>query len=290
MTTPPPRLTDWLRRNPAELSRGPIALILCEDRVLIPETLHHHAGLGFRHILALSPEPLDIPQDLASRVICLIWDARAPGSHAAAVNAVNDAAPAGTWIYYGFNAEFLFYPFCETRSVGELLTFHAEERRDAMLACTVDLYNPDAAQTGAAVDPDAAQFDGYGYFSLGRRAAGGGFEERQIDIFGGPRWRHEDHIPPASRPLNRPALFRSAPGLRLSADHRFDRAEYNTLSCPWHHNLTAAVASFRLAKGLMANPGTREVARHLTGPASVDFQWHSQQLLDLGLIESGQWF
>ncbi|MDO5631315.1 MAG: hypothetical protein Q4G22_05685 [Paracoccus sp. (in: a-proteobacteria)] len=285
-----PHLTDWLGRNPAVLRRGPLALILCEDRVLVVETLRHHLDLGFRHVLALSPETPDIPDDMATRVTCLTWDARAPGSHAGAVNAVNDAVPAGTWLYYGFNAEFLFYPFCESRSVVELLTFHAEERRNAMLICTVDLYNPDAAQTGAAVNPERAQFDGRGYFSLVRPLPDGSYDDSHIDIFGGPRWRHEEHIPPASRPLNRPALFRSAPGLRLRADHRFNLPDYNTLSCPWHHNLTGAVASFRLAKGLMANPNTREVARNLAGPASIDFQWTSRQLLDLGLMEPGQWF
>ena len=50
--------------------------------------------------------------------------------------AVIRAVPTGTWLYYGFNAEFLFYPFCETRSVGEMLAFHTEERRAAMLSCS----------------------------------------------------------------------------------------------------------------------------------------------------------
>jgi len=38
---------------------------------------------------------------------------------------VNDLA-VGQWAYYCFNAEYLFYPFCETRSVKELVTFNAE--------------------------------------------------------------------------------------------------------------------------------------------------------------------
>mgnify|MGYP003649918718 CR=1 FL=1 len=56
-----------------------------------------------------------------------------------AVNAVIEAAP-GQWLYVCYNAEYLFYPFCETRTVGEMLAFHTEERRDAMLTYVVDLY------------------------------------------------------------------------------------------------------------------------------------------------------
>lgn len=279
-----PRLAEWLASGPAALKAGPLALILCEDRALIPETLRHHAGLGFRHLLILSEEAIDIPADVNATGIA--FDSRAAGAHAAAVNAVNDAVPAGTWLYYGFNAEFLFYPFCESRSVGELLAFHTEERRAAMMAVTVDLYQPD----GAPISPAGARMDAQGYFSLGRRAADGSYADNRIDIFGGPRWRLEEHIPEASRPLNRTALFRSARGLRLDAAHRFNLPDYDTLSCPWHHNLTAAIASFRLTKALTANPKSREAAGRLNGPASVDFHWTSQQLLDLGFIEPGQWF
>ena len=42
------------------------------------------------------------------------------------------ASVPGLWLFYCFNAEYLFFPFCETRSVGELLTFHTEERRDEL--------------------------------------------------------------------------------------------------------------------------------------------------------------
>ena len=45
-----------------------------------------------------------------------------------AINRIVKAAPS-VWMYYCYNAEYLFYPFCETRSVGELLAFHTEERR-----------------------------------------------------------------------------------------------------------------------------------------------------------------
>jgi hypothetical protein len=50
-----------------------------------------------------------------------------------AANSVISAPPPGLCTYYCFNAEYLFHPFCETRTVGEMLSFHTEERRHSML-------------------------------------------------------------------------------------------------------------------------------------------------------------
>lgn len=286
-------LADYLAGKPATLKRGPIAVILCEDEAAIPETLRHHLARGFRLIMALSAEPLALPADLAdnARLVNLIHDTRRPAAHVEAVNALIDAVPAGTWLYYGFNAEFLFHPFCETRTVGELLAFHTEERRNAMLGYVVDLYAPDLQDCPDAIDLDHAQFDRAGYFALGRPTPdGSGFEDRQLNFHGGLRWRFEEHIPADRRRIDRIALFQAAEGLRVAADHRFNVAEYNTYSCPWHNNLTCAVASFRVAKALRRNPASRSAVGSFMWRNSTPFAWNGQQLMDLGLMEPGQWF
>ena len=79
-------------------------------------------------------------------------------------------------------------------------------------------------------------------------------------------------------------------GLALRPDHTFSDEEYNTYSCPWHHNLTAAIASFRVAKALVRNPGSRDVIASFAWRGSHPFRWNSQQLMELGLMEPGQWF
>ena len=94
----------------------------------------------------------------------------------------------------------------------------------------------------------------------------------------------------AERRIDRIALFQTRPGLKLLPDHRFNIEEYNTYSCPWHHNLTAAICSFRTAKALRTNPGSRHAIPTFRWPKSVKFDWTSQQLMDLGLMEPGQWF
>jgi len=80
------------------------------------------------------------------------------------------------------------------------------------------------------------------------------------------------------------------PGLRLRADHRFSDEEYNTYACPWHNNLTAAIASFRTAKALKRNPGSTFDIHTFRWHNSTPFEWTSTQLLDMGLMEPGQWF
>ncbi|UXU73942.1 glycosyltransferase family 2 protein [Paracoccus sp. SMMA_5] len=284
-------LAQYLRHGvPAA---GPIAILLIEDDAAVAQTLAHHLRIGFRHILALSPEPLPaevIPPAAEGRIVNLHHDSRQPLAHVAAVNAVIQAAAPRTWLYYGYNAEFLFYPFAESRSVGEMLAFHAEERRQAMLSYVIDLYAPDLQRWPDAVSLDQAMFDRLGYYALARCDRDGRQLERQLDFHGGLRWRFEEHIPADRRRIDRIALFQARPDLRLLPDHRFNIAEYNTYACPWHHNLTAAIASFRVAKALARNPGSRWQISGFRWRNSTPFQWNSQQLMDLGLMEPGQWF
>ncbi|MFT6073843.1 MAG: hypothetical protein ACJAZ1_000754 [Yoonia sp.] len=44
-----------------------------------------------------------------------------------------------------------------------------------------------------------------------------------------------------------------SPGLKCRRHRSFNIAKYNIFSCPWHNNLTAAVASFHTAKALRHN-------------------------------------
>ncbi|MFN6953031.1 MAG: hypothetical protein ACK4NE_10630, partial [Albidovulum sp.] len=152
-------------------------------------------------------------------------------------------------------------------------------------------YAPDLGRHPDAVSLQEAMLDRTGYYALARPdPATGHPKERQLDIFGGLRWRFEEHVPPDRRRIDRIALFRAARGLTLRDDHTFTLEEYNTYACPWHHNLTAAIASFRTAKALKSNPDSAAAIRTFTWAGSVPFAWTSQQLMDLGLMEPGQWF
>lgn len=283
-------LEDFVKRGGAALTKGPVALIFCEDTHEIDSTLRHHLDCGFRSVVALMPAAFDLAADVAERAERVDYDVLSTQAVTQAVNTVIAAAP-GIWMYYCYNAEYLFFPFCEHRGVNEMLIFHTEERRDAMLTYVIDLYAGDLWQTPNAVSLEHAFMDKTGYYALARKDPKTGHpKERQLDFFGGLRWRFEEHIPAASRKIDRIALFKSKPGLTLRPDHTFSDEEYNTYACPWHHSLTAAICSFRTAKALKRNPGSTYDIDSYRWHNSVPFQWHSGQLMDLGLMEPGQWF
>ncbi|MFC2969286.1 hypothetical protein [Acidimangrovimonas pyrenivorans] len=282
-------LSDFLARGRDALAAGPVAMIFAEDRVEVSSTVRHHLDAGFRSVLVFTAPGVDFALHLSDGVYRIRYDLHREGAVPAAVNRIIAAAP-GLWMYYCYNAEYLFHPFCETRNIREMLAFHAEERRDAVLTYVIDLYAGDLSRHPDAVDLDAALLDRTGYYALARADARGQPKERQLDFFGGLRWRFEEHIPKTRRKIDRIALFRAKPGLQLRDDHTFNDEEYNTYSCPWHHNITAAIVSFRTAKALKSNPGSTFDIPSFKWRNSVPFAWHSQQLMDLGLMEPGQWF
>ncbi|MBN9886756.1 hypothetical protein [Salipiger abyssi] len=284
-------LDAFLKEAKAALAPGPVAMVFCEDETEIDTTLRHHMQSGFKPVLAFMPPQFRMAPALRERVHRIDYDLTAEQAVPRAVSAVSEAGP-GLWMFYCYNAEYLFYPFCETRSISEMLAFHAEERRDSMLTYVVDLYAGDLDRHPQAVSLDEAYLDRSGYYALARNdpANHNHPKERQLDFFGGLRWRYEEHVPAARRKIDRISVFRAKPGLHLREDHTFDDEEYNTYACPWHHNLTAALVSFRTAKALKRNPGSTFDIQSFRWHNSAPFEWHSRQLLDLGLMEPGQWF
>ena len=281
-------LDTFLKDGKSVLAKGPVALIFAEDLVEVDTTLRHHLSLGFKAVILFAPDEVKLPEGLAAQITRVNYATRAANMLSEAVNKVIEAAP-GIWLYYCYNAEYLFYPFCETRTIGDMLTFHTEERRSAMLTYVVDLYASDLEEYPNAVSLEDAHLDKSGYYALGRDGESGP-KERQLNFYGGLRWRFEEHLTPVKRRIDRIALFKAKKGLRLSEAHLFNDEEYNTFACPWHHNLTASIASFRAAKALKANAGSTFDIHSFVWHNSTEFDWHSQQLLDLGLMEPGQWF
>ena len=284
-------LDHFLSKGKDALAKGPVALLFAEDLAEVDTTVRHNLICGFREVILFAKDEIPLPDDLEKNVRRVPFDIAKGGGFASAVNRVI-AAAGDIWLYYSFNAEYLFFPFSESRKVGEMLAFHTEERRDAMLTYVVDLYAGDLTDFPEAVSLETAYIDRTGYYALAREDAKNGYapKDRQLDVYGGLRWRFEEHVPFEKRRIDRISLFKAKPGLELLPNHTFNDEEYNTYACPWHHNLTAAVCSFRAAKALRANPGSRHDIHTFQWHSSIPFEWRSQQLLDLGLMEPGQWF
>lgn len=286
-----PSVAAYLAAGTPMRAKGPVALVFAEDQVEVDSTLSHALKAGFREVVLLSSDEIGVDPELLPRIHRVTCDVYAEGAVPDIVNAVADASP-GVWLYYGFNAEYLFHPFCETRNVRELVAFQMEERREVLLSYVIDLYAGDLNRFPQAVSLADALLDRSGYYALGRPdpANHNHPRERQLDFYGGLRWRFEEHVPPERRKIDRICLFRAVPGATLRNDFTFSIEEMNTYACPWHNNITTAVMSFRTAKALKTNPGSRWDIQDFRWRNSVPFEWHSQQLMDLGLMEPGQWF
>jgi len=199
-----PSFTALLSRQRSDLGKGPLAIVLAEDDVEVGSTIDHLLGAGFSDLVLLAPEGMEVSAAHEARIHIATHDVHAEGALVAAVNRAIAWLP-GTWLHYCYNAEYLFFPFCETRRIGELLAFHAEERREAMLTYVIDLYAGDLAANGNAVARGDAWLDRSGYYAIARMdpANDGQPKDRQLDFFGGLRWRFEEHIPPARRKIDR---------------------------------------------------------------------------------------
>ncbi len=279
---------------PSTFGKGPFAVLIVEDRVEFASSLDHLHSLGFKSIFIVAPDDITVPEGAISAKAAqhvIRHPSRRPGATEDVVNALIAKVP-GEWIHYCYNGEYFFFPFCEDRSVGELVTWVMEERREAVLTYVIDLYAGDLTAHPNAVDLDGALLDSSGYYADTRKGGEDGEEvmERQLNFFGGLRWRFEEHVAEPKRKIDRVGLFQAKPGLMLRGDHTLSDEEMNTYACPWHHSLSAAICSFRVAKALRTNPGSRHDIADFRWHKSTQFHWSSMQLMELGLMEPGQWF
>ena len=192
-------------------------------------------------------------------------------------------ALAGRWVLWLWNSEFLVFPFCETRRLNDLADFLGDERRLSIYGYTLDLY----AKTlpAPADDPTGVNlyFDRLGYYAFPRE---GDF----LQLRGGLGWRFEEYTPPTMQSIGRTIMLKPDAAISVTRDLTFGDTIYDTVNCPWHHNPTAAVMSLRRTRRIMAHPGFAGVADRLIWPGTTQFDWTSRQLLEIGMIEPGQWF
>lgn len=283
-----PSLDAFLKKQGGSLPKGPVALVFAEDEIGLGSTLRHHARIGFENILLLARDDVVLPTDCVDLCHHIVNDPFNQDSLTTVVNKAIAALP-GRWLYYCYNGEYLHFPFCENRSVSELITFITEERRNSAFTYVIDLYAADLDNNPYGYSLENAHLDSSGYYAL-TRWKDGGVMDRQLSIYGGLKWRFEEHLPWTKRRIDRVALFQAQSGLQLDEDQMFNVEEYNTYQCPWHHSVTIAICSFRTAKYLKSNPGSTFDVESFAWAKSEKFHWNSQQLMDLGLMEPGQWF
>lgn len=215
-----PSLDAFLKAQKATLPKGPIAIIFAEDDVGIGSTIRHHARIGFANIPLLARDDMVLPTDCQGICHQIANDPFNEIPLNEAVNKVNEAF-AGRWIYYCYNAEYLHFPFCEDRSIGELITFITEERRASAFTYVVDLYAADLDNNPYGYSLETAHLDSSGYYAL-TRWKDGDVMDRQLSIYRGLKWRFEEHLPWTKRRIDRVALFEARKGLEMDSEQLFN--------------------------------------------------------------------
>ncbi|MEM7176982.1 MAG: hypothetical protein AAF503_04695 [Pseudomonadota bacterium] len=263
----------------ARLPAGVLTVLFCEDEAHLGATLAHARAQAPAHILAIGRAAslageagvTAIAADLADRF-----------ARDRALNLLIDRFE-GRWLHWLNNGEFFFFPWSETRTLGDIAGFLQNERRRLLYAYTLDLYAPDLPDGGA--DPRAGRmwFDRDAYCGFPK-------QDHQLTVYGGLGWRFEELFAPHWLEIGRANLFRASRSARIGRDLIFDDPAYRTVSAPWHHSPTGAVMSLRRARHLISHPGFIALQDKLMWEGSVPFDWRSAQLLDLGMIEPGQWF
>lgn len=272
----------------SSLRTGAVAILVVEDAFCLEESLFHNAKLGFSTVILVSKSRPEISLSFDTD-ISILWSPITGTSREKILTKLNELLNQlqGRWVYQSYNAEFLYFPFCEMRKIEDLARFMEEERRGHVYSYTVDLYN--SQDDLSTFSRDDAHFDASGYYAM-NRFEDGEVLDRQIEVFGGLKWRYSEHVPWDRQRIDRVPFFKVTQGLELDAQMRPNIAELNTHSCPWHHNVTCAIASYRTAKSLRRNPGSAAAIGSFMWAQSTRFEWTSAQLMDHGMIEPGQWF
>ncbi len=269
-------------------TKGAVAFLFLEDRFWAQRTIDHLEQIGFGQILAFGRAP--VIADVSGE--CLATFEVADMRNATAVEILNKSMPrlANRWVYYGFNGEFLHFPFDTTRKIDDFCGFISEERRVSVMTSKIDLYPKNGCALDAATELKECRFDKMGYFSRNREDMLGLPLDNQIDLGGGFRWRMMDHLPQDSFWINRSQIFKPVAGLRLGADFRFNLDAYETAQSKWHNSPSATVTSIRAYRYLSEQLGEDRSLHDLEYPGSAPYAGTGQQFMDLGLMEPGQWF
>ena len=288
-------LDDFIAKGPRFSRRDVVALILAEDFFQLRETITHHLRQGFDHCIVISrsaPGDCGVAHDALTTVYHDIF------AENAVADVVNRCMPLfdGGWVMTCYNGEFLYFPFCETRTIADVTQFVAQDQRSSIPVVVVDAYPEHMPKAGYDLSGQGHTvsdpfIDSIGYHATPRWNMDQGCAyERQLDMFGGLKWRFADYVPYERRRIDRVALFQAKAGLVMADDFTFMDQDYNTYQGQYHNNLRAAFVSYRTVKSLSQNPASRSEITQLVWDHSVPWARSSQQLLDLGLIEAGQWF
>ncbi len=297
------------------LARSDIVLVSCQRNELarLPHFFDHYRRLGVRHFLFVDNDSDDGSREWLSRQPdCSVW--RTTASYRRAnfgmdwCNALLRRYGGGRWCVTVDPDEFLVYPRMETRSLRALCQFLDDEGRRSFHALMIDAYSDRAlSQTEYAIgdNPFAVCpfFDRDGY---SQRAGWG----RSTYIQGGPRMRaYYAELPEKAPALNKIPLIKwrwyyyyrsSMHDCRpLYLNNPQHRSEAPPTGCLFHFKFMSSLSA-KVAEEMRRQQhyaGSAEYKRYgsvddltlFRDGLSVRYE-SPRQLVDLGLMNEGEWF
>jgi hypothetical protein len=289
---------------------------LRNEAVRIPYFLEYHRKLGIDHFLFVDNGSTDgFAEMMRGEGDCSVWRTEASykqsnfGMHW--LNHLLSRFGSGKWCLTCDPDELLVYPHCESRKLQDLVDFLESEKRDHLFCLMLDMYG-DGPIENAVCRPGQAPLDVAPYFD------GLGFVQRtktfngDVHIQGGVRRRvFFTYTPQNSPALNKTPLIKwrsyysYLSSMHVAAPKRLNRPHekdcVNPTGCVLHFKFLStftgkaeeemqrqqhyadSVEYRRYQQWLKSGGGG------LKGDISVKYE-SSRQLIDLGLMNSGQWF
>ena len=146
----------------------PLFCCLRNELFRLPQFLDYYRGLGVQQFYFIDNDSTDGLQDyLAEQEDCAVWHTKA--SYKASnfgmdwCNYLLRRFGAGKWTLCVDPDEFLIYPNCETRSIGELTRYMDEAGQRSLFTTMIDCYS-DRPIEETALDRDTNPFDLCPYF------------------------------------------------------------------------------------------------------------------------------
>ena len=320
-----PLSQSWKRRkelrlvhdNTHRIGRGSILLFatLRNEALRLPFFLDYYRRLGVAHFLLVDNASTDGFMDLIrNESDCSVWHTDASykasnfGMHW--LNILLGKYGSGHWCLTCDPDEFLVYPYIEDRNLHELTEFLASEKRDHLFCLMLDMYGKGSVKDTHCLpgkDPVevAPYFDRLGYVQTPNEFNG------DVYIQGGVRRRVMFADAPERAPaLNKTPLILWKPyysyisSMHVASPKRLNRPHSTKHICP-----TGCILHYKFLSVISAK-AAEEMERKQHYDNSVEYRRYnsvlqredeffceistryagSKQLVDLGLMNTGQWF
>ncbi len=285
------------------------------DRPILAWFLNYYRKLGIKLFVFLDLSPdRDLPNWLESAVDCVVWSPKGymhPGKTIHALNYLRHRYARNKWCLSVEPYDFLVFPKCETRHIRDLTDFIESEQRRHVCAIVVDAYG-DVPASELEVSDDLSPFELFPYFDRFGYQTAQAEDLQVVPILGGVQRRFLYGDEPQKAPaLNRiPLLKITWDSYYLASTRVLVPIQLNTPHAEWHSTTTACLLRYAMLSNEMALHIAKQaepaqlypdnvtplyagseamISAVLKNQGSEKFE-SSQNLLECGLINNGQWF